>query len=98
MKSYKQFLLSRIYRRFVKLCGTAGSANIRGMPGKQARRESCPLRASVQRLKPCQGLKSRPGCVSQAIWLPMPQIAYETYLGTIFRRKPVRAPKFLVPP
>ena len=38
MKSYKQFLLSRIYRRFVKLCGTAGSANVRGMPGKQARR------------------------------------------------------------
>jgi len=38
MKSYKQFLLSRVYRRFVKLCGTAGSANVRGMTGKQARR------------------------------------------------------------
>lgn len=38
MKSYKQFLLSRIYRRFVKLCGTSGSANIRSMTGKQARR------------------------------------------------------------
>lgn len=38
MKSYKQFLQSRVYRRFVALCGLTGSANIRGMTGKQARR------------------------------------------------------------
>lgn len=38
MKSYKQFLKSRVYRRFVALCGTSGSANVRGMTGKQARR------------------------------------------------------------
>lgn len=38
MKSYTQFLRSRIYRRFVALCGTSGSANIRYMTGKQARR------------------------------------------------------------
>lgn len=38
MKSYAQFLKSRVYRRFIKLCGTAGSANIRSMTGKQARR------------------------------------------------------------
>jgi len=38
MESYTQFLKSRIYRRFVALCGMTGSENIRNMTGKQARR------------------------------------------------------------
>lgn len=38
MKSYTQFIKSRVYRRFVEKCGLTGSANIRFMTGKQARR------------------------------------------------------------